>query len=56
MGNAIVPSGVFNDTVCPREYVLSGHADPNKEIYLPAHAWTYMTEAEVRGGLDGKPR
>ncbi|ODM98690.1 hypothetical protein Ocin01_07998 [Orchesella cincta] len=48
-----LPRGGFNDTVCPREYVLQEHADPSKEIFMDTSAYTYLTEAEVRGGLDG---
>lgn len=54
MGSAMLPSGEFNDTICPREYILQEHPDPSKEIYKPQHSWTYLTEAEIRGGVDGK--
>lgn len=53
MQNAIVPTGRFNDSVCPREYILNEHTDPTKEIYRDSNAWTYLTEAEIRGGVDG---
>jgi len=47
------PRGEFNDTVCPREYTLFPHPDPSKEVFMPSAAWSYLTEAEIRGGLDG---
>jgi len=53
IANVPPPRGEFNDTVCPREYVLYQHPDPSKEIFTDSAAWSYLTEAEIRGGLDG---
>ncbi|CAL8086508.1 unnamed protein product [Orchesella dallaii] len=53
ISSAIPPRGEFNDTVCPREYILQQHPDPTKEIFMDSASWSYMTEAEIRGGLDG---
>lgn len=49
-----LPRGVWNDTVCPREYILEPYPYADKEIYMEDAALTYITEAEVRGGMDGK--
>jgi len=51
--NIEVPRGVWNDTGCPREFILGAHPLPNQEIYDPAQSWSYLTEAEIRGGMDG---
>jgi hypothetical protein len=52
--NISPPRGVWNDTACPREFILEPHPMPNQEIYNPTQSWSYLTEAEIRGGMDGK--
>jgi len=48
------PRGIWNDSSCPREYILDPHPLSNNEIYDPAFSWSFLTEAEIRGGMDGK--
>jgi hypothetical protein len=52
--NVNLPRGIWNDTICPREYILEQYPYSDKEIYMPDAALTYLTEAEIRGGMDGR--
>jgi len=48
------PAGKFNDTICPREYLLDPLSNPNADVSHDHDTWSYMTAAEIRGGMDGK--
>ncbi|CAG7834948.1 unnamed protein product [Allacma fusca] len=47
------PRGTFNDSICPREYVLESLSNPDHDVSNAKESWTYMTVAEIRGGIDG---
>ena len=52
--NAQPPVGKFNDTVCPREYIMDALSDPAADVSHAHDTWSYMTAAEIRGGVDGE--
>lgn len=54
LSNVPLPRGLWNDTICPREYILEPHPNSNQEIFRKDASWSYLTEAEIRGGMDGK--
>jgi hypothetical protein len=47
------PTGQFNDTVCPREFILTPLPNPTTDVHHDHDTWTYLTAAEIRGGIDG---
>ncbi|CAG7726381.1 unnamed protein product, partial [Allacma fusca] len=51
--NVSPPAGTFNDSLCPREYVLEALSNPDLDVSHAHDSWTYMTAAEIRGGVDG---